>query len=207
MAFPFTINPAAPAGTDSPSLGDDEFRALKQAILDIFGIPGDPTQLTAAALAIAAGGGMTVQQSLNMNSKTLSGLATMSGAPTLGNNLAAGGNKITGLGAGTVNGDAVRFEQLYPTSSIASPDGYARLPGGLIIQWKLNATTDVNGDGTWTYPIAFPAGIIFMGGTDTTGDNVRLVTLGVLGLASTEYFTTAGGVAISSTICLLAVGF
>jgi hypothetical protein len=56
MALPTTINPATPAGTDSPAQGDDQFRALKQAILDIFGIPADPTSITASGLTISAAG-------------------------------------------------------------------------------------------------------------------------------------------------------
>ena len=49
MAFPETIDPAAPADTDSPSLGDDQFRALKQFLVDVLGLPSSPTAVAAAA--------------------------------------------------------------------------------------------------------------------------------------------------------------
>lgn len=38
MAFPVVIDSTAPAQTDSPGFGDDEIRALKQAILDLLGL-------------------------------------------------------------------------------------------------------------------------------------------------------------------------
>lgn len=62
MALPGTINPAAPAGSDAPSLGDDEFRSLKTYIVDVFGVPNN-SAVTAAAFAITAGGIVTVAQS------------------------------------------------------------------------------------------------------------------------------------------------
>jgi len=71
MPFPTTLNPASPAGTDSPGQGDDQIRALKQLLVDLFGLPIDPTQLTAAPFAIAANGAVTVGVSLNLNSKPL----------------------------------------------------------------------------------------------------------------------------------------
>lgn len=53
MAFPVLINPSAPADSDNPGLGDDEFRALKQQILDLFGIPAS-TNITAAIMSLGA---------------------------------------------------------------------------------------------------------------------------------------------------------
>lgn len=58
MALPSTINSASPAGSDSPALGDDQIRALKLAIEDIFAIP-DATAIAAAGFTFAAAG-MTV---------------------------------------------------------------------------------------------------------------------------------------------------
>jgi hypothetical protein len=54
-AFPVNIDPTSPAGTDSPSLGDDQFRALKQDILDLFGIPAS-TNIAASGLEFGAAG-------------------------------------------------------------------------------------------------------------------------------------------------------
>jgi len=45
------------------------------------------------------------------------GTQTINGSKTLGANLAMGTNKLTGLGAGTANGDSVRYEQLHYTQA------------------------------------------------------------------------------------------
>jgi len=55
MALPTSIDSTTPAGSASPSLGDDQFRALKLAVEDILGIP-DATSITQAAFDIDAGG-------------------------------------------------------------------------------------------------------------------------------------------------------
>ena len=49
------IDSATPAGSDSPTAGDDQIRAFKLAVRDIFGIPNNTT-LTLAAMDIAAAG-------------------------------------------------------------------------------------------------------------------------------------------------------
>lgn len=55
MALPNSLDSTAPAGSASPSLGDDQFRSKTLAILDILGIP-DATSITQAAFDIDAGG-------------------------------------------------------------------------------------------------------------------------------------------------------
>src|SRR3972149_2314859 len=42
MSLPNQIDPATPTGSSARSLGDDQIRALKQAIIDIFGFPSAP---------------------------------------------------------------------------------------------------------------------------------------------------------------------
>ena len=59
MAIPTSIDKATPSGNDSPSLGDDELRALKLFLQDIFGLP-DATDITVAPFSITAGGLVTV---------------------------------------------------------------------------------------------------------------------------------------------------
>ena len=49
MALPNSVDASAPAGGDSPSLGDDQLRALKLFIEDIFSIP-DATSITNAGI-------------------------------------------------------------------------------------------------------------------------------------------------------------
>lgn len=41
MALPNKVDPSQPLGSSSRSLGDDQIRALKQAIIDIFGLPSN----------------------------------------------------------------------------------------------------------------------------------------------------------------------
>lgn len=53
MALPFSINNADPADVDSPGLGAQEFRDLKQTLLDMFGIPNN-TPISAAILSLGA---------------------------------------------------------------------------------------------------------------------------------------------------------
>ena len=71
---------------------------------------------------------------------------TMSGA------IAMGGNKITGLGAATVNGDAVRYEQITPLAPLASPTftGTVTAPtlSGTALAGGLLSSLSPNMDGT-----------------------------------------------------------
>lgn len=61
MGLPLTLNPATPAGSDSPVTGDDEFRALKDYLISGFGAPNN-VALTAAAFTLLATGQVTVAQ-------------------------------------------------------------------------------------------------------------------------------------------------
>ncbi len=60
--------------------------------------------LSVTTLAVA--GAATLGSTLSVT-----GAATLTGGGTLGANLAAGGFKVTGLGAASANGDALRYEQ------------------------------------------------------------------------------------------------
>lgn len=63
-------------------------------------------------------------------------------------NQAMGGNKITGLGAPTANGDALRYDQLGANSGIATLDGGGKIPASQlpnsVMEYKgtYNATTN-----------------------------------------------------------------
>lgn len=54
MATP--LDPSSPTNLDSPGQGDDEFRALKQWLVDVLGAPTAPTSITAAGLLFSAAG-------------------------------------------------------------------------------------------------------------------------------------------------------
>lgn len=58
MALPNQINPALPAASDPISEGDDQIRALKQALIDIFGIP-NAVSITTALMAFNTSGALT----------------------------------------------------------------------------------------------------------------------------------------------------
>jgi len=77
MALPATLNPVRPVGNnaadDPASTLDNQVRDLKQLIADLFGIPVDPTSLTAAWFSGTAAGVVTVAQQLV--SPTITGAA------------------------------------------------------------------------------------------------------------------------------------
>jgi hypothetical protein len=62
MSLPNQINKADPAGTDAANTADDQLRALKLFLEDLFGIP-DATNISAAVSAITTGGVLTISQS------------------------------------------------------------------------------------------------------------------------------------------------
>lgn len=70
MALPATLNPARPSGTDAvndpASTIDNQIRDLKQLIADIFGIPVDPTSITAASWSQTAAGVVSLAQPTTM---------------------------------------------------------------------------------------------------------------------------------------------
>jgi hypothetical protein len=53
VAFPVNVDPAAPASSGSPALGDDEFRQLKQQLLDLFTLPS-ATNITGPILSLGS---------------------------------------------------------------------------------------------------------------------------------------------------------
>jgi len=62
MALPASIDPSTPAGADSPSQGDDQFRALKQYLVDVLGFPS-AVNVTAGAFTMTTGGVVTALRS------------------------------------------------------------------------------------------------------------------------------------------------
>lgn len=82
MSLPTTINPAAPANTDSPSLGDDQIRALKQFLVDMFGWSTSPTSLTGAPFAVSAAGSVGFPNGLIAGSVSAPVLCPTSNANT-----------------------------------------------------------------------------------------------------------------------------
>ena len=55
MSLPNSIDKSSPAGSSSPSLGDDQFRDLKTFLEDVLGLP-DATNISVAGFSFVAGG-------------------------------------------------------------------------------------------------------------------------------------------------------
>ena len=58
MALPNLIDPTTPTGSSARSLGDDQIRALKQAVIDIFGLPS-ATNITNPVFTVNSTGAIT----------------------------------------------------------------------------------------------------------------------------------------------------
>lgn len=74
MALPASIDPTKPLGTDQKKDGDDQIRALKQFIVDILGLPVEPTNMTAAIMDANADG--TIASSLSIALKNAANVFT-----------------------------------------------------------------------------------------------------------------------------------
>lgn len=81
MALPQTIDPSSPAGTDSPALGDDQIRTMKQAMIDIFGLPSSPTAITAAATTISSDGNVGIGSGVTFGTSAVGVLALKTATP------------------------------------------------------------------------------------------------------------------------------
>lgn len=110
------INSAAPAGSDSPALGDDQIRAFKLAIQDIFGVPNN-TSITNAVALINSTGLQYLKFNDQVGSPAASGRLSQNGVnlefhngTAAGRLFYAGGTDVpvadggTGLSSGTSGG-------------------------------------------------------------------------------------------------------
>lgn len=86
--------------------------------------------LTNSNIAAAAGiveSKLTLDYSTSSLNTAIGGKVAKAG-DTMSGNLAMGGNKVTGLGAPTANGDALRYDQLGANSGIATLDSGGKVP-------------------------------------------------------------------------------
>lgn len=126
----------------------------KQANLAANSIIGNNTGAPATPLALTK---TQVTAFLNAASTSLQGAVV----------LAAGSDVVTGTDAAK----AVTAASLTSAQSLAA-NGYATLPGGLIIQWgTFNATQ--NGSGTITFPLTFPNAVFSVVGTPTASSGTN----------------------------------
>ena len=129
------------------------------------------------------------------------------GQTAMSANLPMGGNKVTGLAAATVAGDAVRFEQFSPLlNALLSNNGYQKLPSGLIIQW-VNGAAAIGGTAV-TYPIAFPtASLLVIGSTNPNNTAIFLSTYSNSLSGTSVVAYPQSGVSVASNFNLLAIGY
>ncbi len=145
MSLPTTINPSTPGASDSPSQGDDQIRAIKQFLVDMFGWSTDPTSLTGAPFAVTAAGSVGFSNGL---------IAGSASAPTL----APTSNGNTGIYFPSTNfvnmslGAAPAFQLNYVTGTrtgltIRAPDEGASGPVVILLH---DSTSPANNDVTAT---------------------------------------------------------
>ncbi len=145
MSLPTTLNPSTPGASDSPSQGDDQIRALKQFLVDMFGWSTDPTSLTGAPFAITAAG------SVGFSNGLIAGTAS---APTLGPT----SNSNTGIYFPSTNfvnmslGGSAAFQLFYASGTrtaltLRAPDEGATGPVVILLH---DATSPANNDVTAT---------------------------------------------------------
>ena len=111
-------------------------------------------------------------------------------------------------GAARVSTAADTLTELGTGTSSATMNGYATLPGGIIIQWGVTSLIAVNNSVTVTFPIAFP-------NTFYTATASAVVSAGsasgqamsVVGVSLTQFtVTNTGSAGASASACWIAIG-
>lgn len=108
---------------------------------------------------------------------------------------------------------ALRTAAFTGSNQSLMPNGYQKLPGGLILQWGkfvTNATADVS----VTFPIAFPSKLLSLVATNYIGDNATRdsnVMLRANGSDQTTVFSASSyntaGAKLAENIYWLAIGY
>lgn len=155
MALPNKIDPASPPGTQDRSLGDDRIRELKQAIIDILGLPSN-TNVSSALLEVLAAG----LQSVILQDRGADPTATGSLARVGKNLIFHGGERAIDIApTGAVVG--------WPVAT--APTGWLLLDGAAISRttfaalFALIGTTYGIGDGSTTFNLPNAKGRVLVG--------------------------------------------
>jgi len=143
MSLPTTINPSTPGASDSPSQGDDQIRALKQFLVDMFGWSTDPISLTGAPFTVTAAGSVGFSNGLIAGTVSAPSLFPTSNGntgiyfpSTNFINMALGGSLVSQLNY--ASGTRTAF-------TLRSPDQGATGPGLVLLH---DSTTPANNDVT-----------------------------------------------------------
>lgn len=178
MSFPETLAPGTPLDTDLASQGASQIRALKQYLADVFGLVVSPTQQTAAALAITAGGIITISQSG----------ATVIADPTVA------------LGIATKQYVDNSFVRLYKTnlqgvtnSAIADPSLVVTATSNQRWHMRFGLYTNINigGGGNWTIGVSGPSGATYNLGCASVGASFGSSPSLTIPFSSGTYFEIA----------------
>jgi len=154
MAIPNSIDRATPLGTDTPGAGDDQIRALKLFIEDVFGIP-DATSITNEPMNIGSDGSIVINDtSADIDFR-------VEGANNANMIVLDAGQDALSFGGANVDGAAFIFNNLQSRTFITSVGSQVHIPA--------QTTNFDNGSGT----IAVGAGF-FLGIPTWTGDTATL---------------------------------
>ena len=115
----------------------------------------DATNVSAAGALMKSGG--TMAGTVDFGSEAISNGIWSGGA--LGGNLQGGGYKVTGMAAGTANGDSLRFEQLRTIKNDQTGTAYTLVVG--------DATKTVRINNASTHTLTVPKSVFIAGDTVT----------------------------------------
>jgi hypothetical protein len=202
MAFPQQINPTSPAGTDSPRLGDNQIRDLKQLLADLFTLPISPSTISATIGSVSTAGKLTLTNAL-WNADVVgvlyggTGLATIADAAMLATNAS---NVLTAIVAAASqslrrNAGNTAWEAYTPGTVTSVAETFT---GGLISV----AGSPITGSGTLALTVAGTSGGIpyFSSATAWASSGALTANALVLGGGAGAAPTVLGSLGTTTTL-------
>jgi len=193
-AATFATSPTAP----TPTTGDNTTKVATTAFVQS-ATSGLGTMATQNANAVAITGG-------SINGTTIGGSATaaINGTTiTASNQFTGPGTGLTGTASSLTAGSA-NSVGLGQFGASLTPNGYQKLPSGLILQW--GSLSGTNGNTTITFPIAFPTACVSFTYCTNLGGSVFYqsgASQGIVSLSTTSAVAWMGG----STQYWMAIGY